>query len=68
MLVPKLNRALTADERRAVALAFARDSVAETIKETGAVRADVGRVEAEAMVLLLFDWLEQAIAHEEPTP
>ena len=61
MRIPTLNRSLTADERRAVARSFARDAAAETIKEEGVTRVDVGRVETEAMVLLLFDWIEEAL-------
>jgi hypothetical protein len=68
MQIPALNRNLTADERRAVARSFARDAARETVREEGAVRVDMDRVEAEALVLLLFDWVEQALQPEEAAP
>ena len=67
MKIPKLNRILTADERGAVASAWARNFVLETLQEQGTTPAcvNVARLEAEAVALLLADWVGQAIQPAE---
>lgn len=61
---PALNPALTAEERRAVAEAWARRSVTETLAAEGIDRArvDMARLEAEAVALVLAHWLDAALA------
>ena len=63
MDTPKLNPALTYDERMAVARDFARKAAAETLQAEGIAptRVNLGRLEAEGVALIYSDWLGQAL-------